>query len=187
MTSLEFLLLGALSAGSVTAVLAWSRHLPKAPQVVLAALATAALVVAVLGVHFSGRTRGDVQEWVALAATVLAVVGGGPVVVAVFTLLERSSPSGAQEGVGQGMRGGAWIGALERLAIVGTLVAGWPEGMAGVLAIKALGRYPELRHGDRPGAAEGFIIGTLVSTLWAVACAYVVSGGIVGGLRGIAP
>jgi hypothetical protein len=53
--------------------------------------------------------------------------------------------------------------------------------MAVVLAIKALGRYPQLRQGDRPAAAEGFIIGTLVSILWAVACAYVVTGGIASG------
>lgn len=183
MTPLEFLLLGALSAGSLAALLAWSRYLPKAPQLALAGLATAALVVSVLDVHFSGRTRGDVQEWVALAATVLAVVGGGPVTVAVFTLVDRAE-GGA---VGVGLGGSAWIGALERLAIVGTLVAGWPEGMAVVLAIKAVGRYPQLQRAESSGAAEGFIIGTLVSVLWAVACAYVVTGGLVGGLRVITP
>jgi len=176
-TALQFLLLGALSAGCLAATLAWSRHLPKAPQVALAGFATAALAVSVLDVHFSGRTRGDVQEWVAVAATLLAVVGGGPVTVAVFTIVDRVDGGT----VGEGLRGGTWIGALERLAIVGTLVAGWPEGMAVVLAIKALGRYPQLRHGDRPAAAEGFIIGTLVSILWAVACAYVVTGGIASG------
>lgn len=188
------LLLGALSAGSVAALLAWSRHLPKAPQVALAAGAGAALLVAVLEVHFTGRARGDVQEWVAVAAVALAVLGGGPATMAVFTVVDRtalpprsattsSAPPDRGGGVGEGLRGGAWIGALERLAIVGTLVAGWPEGMAVVLAIKALGRYPELRHGERPGAAEGFIIGTLVSILWAAACAYVITGGMIGGLR----
>jgi len=182
-TALSLVLLGALSAGSLAALLAWSRHLPKAPQVALATLATAALVVAVLAVHFSGRTRGDVQEWVALAATALAVVGGGPAVVAVFTLVQRAGGDGAEEVIGVGLLGGAWIGALERLAIVGTLVAGWPEGMAIVLAIKALGRYPQLRRAESPGASEGFIIGTLVSLMWAVACAYVITGGMVAGVR----
>lgn len=200
----HLLLLGALSAGSVAALLAWSRHLPKAPQVALAAFTAAALLVAVLEVHFIGRTRGNVQEWVAVAATVLAVLGGGPATTAVFTLVDHtaaaassgsstSSAAGspasaaAQDGVGEGLRGGAWIGALERLAIVGTLVGGWPEGMVVVLAIKALGRYPELRRGERPRAAEGFIIGTLVSIQWAVACAYVITGGMIGGLRVIGP
>jgi hypothetical protein len=38
-----------------------------------------------------------------------------------------------------------------------------------VLALKGLGRYPELRT-DTEGAAERFIIGTFTSVLWAVAC-----------------
>ena len=63
------------------------------------------------------------------------------------------------------MRGGAWIGAMERAAIFVTLVAGWPEGLAVVLAMKGLGRYPELKH---PGAAERFIIGSFTSVLWAI-------------------
>ena len=46
------------------------------------------------------------------------------------------------------LRGGAWVGYLERAAISATLLAGWPEGMALVLAVKGVGRYPELR---RPG------------------------------------
>jgi hypothetical protein len=65
------------------------------------------------------------------------------------------------------LRGGAWIGALERAAVAGTLLVGWPEGLAVVLAVKGLGRYAELRA---PAAAERFIVGTLASGLWAVAC-----------------
>jgi hypothetical protein len=66
------------------------------------------------------------------------------------------------------LRGGAWIGVLERTAIAATLWAGWPEGLAVVLAVKGLGRYPELGKG---GAAERFILGTFASVLWACACA----------------
>lgn len=201
----ELLLLGALSAGSVAGLLAWSRHLPKAPQVALAGFAGAALLVAVLDVHFAGRARGDLQEWVAVVAVAMAVIGGGPATVAVFTLVDRArsvptaaaaSPrsavddrvrQGAYDEVGDGLRGGAWIGALERLAIVSTLVAGWPEGMAVVLAVKAFGRYPELRAANQQGPAEAFIIGTLVSVLWAVACAFVITGGIPTGRVLIAP
>jgi hypothetical protein len=94
---------------------------------------------------------------------------------------------GAYDEVGDGLRGGAWIGALERLAIVSTLVAGWPEGMAVVLAVKAFGRYPELRAANQQGPAEAFIIGTLVSVLWAVACAFVITGGMPTGLVLMAP
>jgi len=34
-----------------------------------------------------------------------------------------------------------------------------------------LGRYPELRAGDRPATAERFSIGTFTSALWSLACA----------------
>lgn len=65
------------------------------------------------------------------------------------------------------LRGGAWIGVLERLAVAATLIMGWPEGLAIILAVKALGRYSEL---GKSGAAERFILGTFASQLWACAC-----------------
>jgi hypothetical protein len=46
-----------------------------------------------------------------------------------------------------------------------------PDGLLVVLAVKGLGRYAELRA---PAAAERFILGTLASTLWSVACVGVV-------------
>ncbi|GAB2672968.1 hypothetical protein [Thalassiella azotivora] len=121
----------------------------------------------------------------AVVGVVVAVVGGGPVTVAVLRTVSGrtdlnepgrheapSSAGGDIEAAGEVLRGGAWIGALERAAIVATLATGWPEGLAVVLAVKGLGRYPELRQ---PGAAERFIIGTFTSVLWAAACAGVIS------------
>ena len=105
---------------------------------------------------------------------VLAAFGGGPVTAAV---LHRVDHGGPIEQAGDVLRGGAWIGAMERVAIFATLVAGWPEGLAVVLAVKGLGRYPELRaaeDGVRTGAAERFIIGTFSSVLWACGCAGIV-------------
>ncbi|MBD7951851.1 hypothetical protein [Oerskovia rustica] len=67
----------------------------------------------------------------------------------------------------QTLRGGTWIGILERLAITGCLLAGYPAGIAVVVAIKGLGRYPELR--EHPVGAERFLIGTLASSIWAAA------------------
>lgn len=63
------------------------------------------------------------------------------------------------------LRGGTWIGILERLAVTGCLVAGYPAGIAFVIAVKGLGRYPELR--EHPGLSERFVIGTLASMGWA--------------------
>jgi hypothetical protein len=57
---------------------------------------------------------------------------------------------------------------MERLAVLGSLLVGSVEGVAIVLAVKGLGRYPDLRG---PGAAERFIIGTFASVLWACGCA----------------
>lgn len=103
----------------------------------------------------------------------VAVVGGGPVTTTVFGLVDGSPAPTARSLVGAGevLRGGAWIGALERLAVFVVLVASWPQGLALVLAVKGLGRYPELRAREASGAAERFIIGTLTSVLWAAACA----------------
>lgn len=121
----------------------------------------------------------------AAAGMLASVAVGGPLTVAVLRsvsgrtdLNEPGRHEAAADQVddivsaGEVLRGGAWIGALERTAITATLLAGWPEGLAVVLAVKGLGRYPELRQ---PGAAERFIIGTFTSVLWAAACAGVVA------------
>jgi hypothetical protein len=114
-----------------------------------------------------GATDG-IEEGTAIAAVLAAVLGGGPVATAV---LRAADP--AATGVSGGpqdpdiLRGGTWIGFLERAAVAATLLAGSAEGLVVVLAVKGLGRYAELRA---PAAAERFIIGTLASALWAAAC-----------------
>ncbi|GEM_PF-695046 len=66
------------------------------------------------------------------------------------------------------LRGGMWIGVLERILITGFILAGQFAGVAVVVAIKGLGRYPELNA----HTSERFIIGTLASLLWACACGW---------------
>lgn len=75
----------------------------------------------------------------------------------------RSGPDGEQAKAA--LRGGTWIGLLERIGVTGAILAGTPEGIAIVVAVKGLGRYPELR--EHPEASERFVIGTLTSLLWA--------------------
>lgn len=65
------------------------------------------------------------------------------------------------------LRGGLWVGILERIAITGAIMARHPELIAIVVAIKGLGRYPELQQAG--GASERFIVGTLASFGVAVA------------------
>ena len=124
-----------------------------------------------------------------VAAVAAATTAGSPVVRGVFRVVRREllprrtsgvGPAGAVTGpTGQPvedvaerpenvLRGGAWIGYLERAAVASTLLAGWPEGIALVLAVKGVGRYAELRETNAP---ETFIIGTFASLLWAAAAA----------------
>jgi|GEM_PF-6204059 len=60
---------------------------------------------------------------------------------------------------------GAWIGALERSLILLGLAAGSWEVVTGVVALKAVARFKELDH--RVGA-EYFLVGSLVSLVWAI-------------------
>lgn len=116
----------------------------------------------------AGDVSDRLVELAAVAAVLAAVAAGGPVTTAV---LRAADP--AAVGVAGGpqdpdvLRGGAWIGVLERAAVASALLAGSAEGLVVVLAVKGLGRYAELRA---PAAAERFIIGTLASALWAAAC-----------------
>lgn len=133
---------------------------------------------------------------VGAAALLLSALGGWPLTAGVLRVAARSEDSGDQAtgaagehppagaprdiadllGAAEGaapppsrtaLRGGTWIGILERLAITATLLAGYPSGIAFVVAVKGLGRYPELR--DHPDVSERFVIGTFASMLWAAA------------------
>lgn len=82
---------------------------------------------------------------------------------------ETQPPAGAIEAAASRLRGGYWIGVLERLAIFSTIMAGYGGGLVVILGVKSLARYPELRAEDSRGAAERFIIGTFASSLVAAA------------------
>lgn len=124
---------------------------------------------------------------------VLAVLPGSRLVTAVFRRVDRAEaarplpaaePSppdtdatptappaelpapGTLQGAARVLRGGRWIGVLERTAVFASIVAGYPNGVAVTVAVKALARYPELKSTTN-AAAERFIIGTFVSVLWA--------------------
>lgn len=171
------LVLVLLAFGLLCALGAWAGAARRiwAPAALLVLLATGIVAAAPAEVDIDGRGLTTV---LVLLAGALAIAGGGPVTALVFDLVDRrEAPPDSMQTAGRVLRGGAWIGALERGAILASLVAGWPEGLAVVLAVKGLGRYPELRaaeDGVRTGAAERFIIGTFVSVLWACGCAAVV-------------
>ena len=171
----------------VVSALAWvlpARRVPGrvASGLLAAGLATLGLVGLLHGAVAS--PDGVVAAALLVDLFVVAVAGGGPLTATVITLVDRG-PAGAAEGAHaeEVLRGGAWIGVFERAAVFATLAAGWPEGLAVVLALKGLGRYSELRADasaggtsavPRPatgGVAERFLVGSFASMLWAVACA----------------
>jgi len=129
---------------------------------------------------------------IAALAVVTAVFGGGPAATTALDLAmggsavpglhggilvadAKDAAAGTSPGVlparREVLRGGTTIGVLERLASAGTIVAGFPEGLAIVVAVKGVGRFTEL---EAPEARERFIIGTLASLIWACAAGLVV-------------
>ncbi|MGV8847669.1 hypothetical protein [Tessaracoccus sp.] len=134
-----------------------------------------------------------VKALIIAACFALAVFLGTPVVRRLLSRIENREPPGAPESppgltvagepvaghlhsiagdvpgleaAGEELKGGYWIGLLERAALFACVMSGFPEGIALVLGVKGLGRYPELRT---PSGSKGelFIIGTFSSMLWA--------------------
>jgi hypothetical protein len=169
------LLLLLASLGCIVATM----RTPRRPLVYCAAglLAAAFIVLLLPGQHAPLAFR----LLIGIVALALAVLGGGPAAQLVLALATRSttepSPHGGilvHEMTAQGvttrevLRGGMTIGLLERFAAAGTIMAGFPEGLAVLIAIKGVGRFTELEEAE---ARERFIIGSLTSIIWACACA----------------
>ena len=144
------------------------------PSALVLLLMSAAGLATALGAQTSGR----LHAIVVVVGLIAAAVGGGLITTGVFDLVDDRPdvPDRSLRAAGLVLRGGAWVGVLERLAVYATLAARWPAGVAVVLAVKGLGRYPELRSDDNTGLAERFIIGTMVSLLWAALCVYATTG-----------
>jgi len=113
-------------------------------------------------------------RWAWLGYTVAvfaALVCGGPLTSCLLSLADASSRPGTPRVQRTILHGGSWIGALERLTMAVSILSGFSAGIAVIVAIKGLGRYPDLRAGQGSGAAERFIIGTFASLGWAAVCA----------------
>ncbi len=163
----------------------WGRHALLGAGVQAVALAVAAVLAAA-----ADPITGFWRSATLVVAVAAAALSADPVVRAAFILARRAAkpePEHRQEddpepespesenteeseedadGQPGPLRGGLAIGILERSAIATAVLTHWPEGIAIVLAVKGLARYPELR---RPDASEQFIIGTFASVLWALA------------------
>jgi hypothetical protein len=169
------------AVGLMLAVLAWVLKAGSTLEIVISAVMLACLTAVGIILLAGDGVTGWREGWwnvLLLVSGGLAVTGGGPLTTSVLSLVDRGNTRAqSTQKAGEVLRGGALIGALERGAIYASMVAGFPEGLAIVLAIKGLARYPELRSPDQPASvtpqavAERFIIGTFTSVLWSVACA----------------
>ncbi|MGB2720896.1 hypothetical protein AYK61_04045 [Rhodococcus sp. SBT000017] len=135
------------------------------PTVAASSLLAAAAVLATV----AGPAYGLGHAVGVVLSVVAAALGGTAMVPTVFRIARRRRrrDSTGDDPV-EPLRGGLTIGILERVAVAVSILAGWPEGIAIVLAVKGLARYPELRESH---ASEQFIIGTFASVLWALAAA----------------
>ena len=131
-----------------------------APLVVLLGLTTAV---------FGGSPAAATALDLAMGGTVSPGLHGGIIVT------DRRPSGDDRQGVQppvrrEVLRGGLTIGVLERVASAGAIIAGFPEALAIVVAVKGVGRFTEL---EAPEARERFIIGTFASLIWACAAALV--------------
>lgn len=137
-----------------------------AMALLLAVLFGAAAIVAAAGPGLTGGGRAA-AEVIAVAAA--AVTGGSVVrvVLAAGGIPTRSENYDDPEAEPM-LRGGRIIGVLERAGVAASLILAWPAGIAVILGIKGLARFPQLREHH---ASEQFILGTFASVLWACAAA----------------
>ncbi|MGN6429065.1 MAG: hypothetical protein ACTHMF_19780 [Leifsonia sp.] len=167
-----------LTIAAVCCIVATLRT-PRRPLVYVAVgLLALAFVLAALPQHPAPVVY---RVLIGIVVLTLSVLGGGPAAQLVLALATRSTSvpgahggivvhdrvSGAEE-TREVLRGGMTIGFLERFATTGAIMAGFPEALGVLIAIKGLGRFTEL---EAPEARERFIIGTLVSIVWACVCA----------------
>ncbi|MFD4367582.1 hypothetical protein [Rhodococcus sp. NPDC058521] len=143
----------------------------RVPAWVSPAVGVVSLAVAALAATGAAPVSGFALGATLVVCVAASATGGAPLVLAAFRVARREHDSGEpapeQASPDPGpLRGGRIIGLLERTAVAVAILAAWPEGIAVVLAVKGLARYPELRE---PNASEQFIIGTFTSVLWALA------------------
>jgi hypothetical protein len=180
-------------ASLILAILAFK--LGKQPFVIASASALA--VALLLASVPAGDAPVAFSVVISLAGLVLAVIGGGPAAVLALQVATKDSVAPGTHGgilvgnepapavvadaettavppaaVHEVLRGGLTIGVLERLAVAGAILAGFPEALAIVVAIKGVGRFTELASSE---ARERFIIGTFASLIWACACVILVT------------
>ena len=89
-------------------------------------------------------------------------------VKAVAVGCELSQESGKQDEMEGSMRGGRWIGPLERILILLLASVEAPAAIAAIVAAKGVIRFPEISQDKAGQKAEEFLIGSFASWILAV-------------------
>ena len=87
---------------------------------------------------------------------------------------EPSQESGKQDEMEGSMRGGRWIGPLERILILLLASVEAPAAIAAIVAAKGVIRFPEISQDKAGQKAEEFLIGSFASWILAALSAVVV-------------
>jgi len=111
-----------------------------------------------------------------VVAGILAVArhstqGNGEIVA---TGCEPSQESGKRNEMEGSMRGGRWIGPLERFLILLLASVEAPAAIAAIVAAKGVIRFPEISQDKAGQKAEEFLIGSFASWILAVLGALVI-------------
>ena len=85
-----------------------------------------------------------------------------------------SQESGKQDEMESSMRGGRWIGPLERILILLLASVEAPAAIAAIVAAKGVIRFPEISQDKAGQKAEEFLIGSFASWILAVLGALVI-------------
>ncbi len=136
---------------------------PESPLGVTVALGILSISIAVLG--------GGIATTYVLKLATRGLVRPGLFGGIIVTEPDRTASGALRANAGEQhevLRGGRTIGFLERFAVAATLMAGFAEAIAVIIAIKGVGRFTELAAAE---ARERFIIGTFASLIWAASSA----------------
>ena len=142
------------------------------------------LLAVSLCVVVSQPLRSQVAEMVAvIGIVVLLAVPANQVVADILAVARQSSrgsgevvaggcrpspESGGQDEPGSSMRGGRWIGPLERILILLLASVEAPAAIAAIVAAKGVIRFPEISQDKAGQKAEEFLIGSFASWILAV-------------------
>ncbi|MFZ2512296.1 MAG: hypothetical protein WAW85_14550 [Gordonia sp. (in: high G+C Gram-positive bacteria)] len=139
-------------------------------DIVMAVALTGLLAAAAIAAAVASALAGPALVSGQVLAVVTAAVTGGYAVRVVLASggIPTRDDNYDDPALDPPLRGGRVIGLMERTGIAVSLLLGWPAGIAVILGIKGLARFPQLREHH---ASEQFILGTFASVLWACAAA----------------